>query len=437
MAVVGRRLAKPALPDGPLKDLNDALHDLLRRAGRPSLRVLGADIREDKLLKIPPSHTRIYDVFIRARVPDCDLMSCLVQVMARRAHRLDPGLIPDTEGERFYQLWLAADEADRQETYAILEIPPRANLDTISPVTEMRKAPVTETILPTATHGTDQPDDGRLTGSAYLRLGSEADREQCRDRQHIMRSPLLPDPDQSRAVFIGMAKYTVLTDLPAVEASMQDLREVLTHPITGSFSHSTSSLVLDPSTAAEALNPLEEAAAEARDTLFLHISCHGLVSSYSGGLSLAIVDSRPFSSFTTIPYDWVRELVTNCPARRRVIMLDCCYSGRALGAMGAGDLVAAAEIEGTYLISATAGNNVALSPGGERYTSFTGELIDLLRGGISDGPEVLDLDLIYRNLSARLRAKGRPQPQRSTRSNIDQLGLISNSAIIAPLTADQ
>ena len=43
------RLAKPALRDGLLKDLNDALHELLRRAGGPSLRALETDIRQGRL----------------------------------------------------------------------------------------------------------------------------------------------------------------------------------------------------------------------------------------------------------------------------------------------------------------------------------------------------------------------------------------------------
>jgi uncharacterized protein YegL len=117
----GGRLARPTLPDGPLKDLNDALRELLRRAGSPSLRVLEADIRRGRLLSVPPSHSRIYDVFVRDRLPDCDLLSCLVQVIAERVQRLDPRLSPMAEGERFYRLWLAADEADRRRTESVVD----------------------------------------------------------------------------------------------------------------------------------------------------------------------------------------------------------------------------------------------------------------------------------------------------------------------------
>ncbi|MGJ6969207.1 caspase family protein [Streptosporangium sp. G11] len=382
MAVKGRRLAKPALPEGPLKNLNDALHDLLRRAGRPSLRVLGTDVREGRLLPIPPSHTRIHDVFIRARLPDCDLMSCLVQVMAQRAYRLDPGLVPSAEGERFYRLWLAADEADRKETYTALKVPVRVDSDTAHATTGVDEALLAKTAVLAGTRDTGRPPRATSPKDSRTVHG------QHRPGQHGRHSPLLPDPAQSRAVFIGTAKYTELSDLPGIEAGMHDLCEVLTHSLTGSFDRSTTSLMLNPSNATEALTPLEEAVTEARDTLFLHISCHGLISPYSGDLSLAMVGSRPDSSFTALPYDWIRELVASCPARRRVIMLDCCYSGRVLGAMGSDDfVVGTTQIEGTYLISATGSTRVAVAPPGEQYTSFTGELIRLLRDGIPDGPD--------------------------------------------------
>ena len=119
MATGGGRLAKPVLPDGPLKDLNDALHELLRRAGRPSVRDLERDMR--KLL--PASHTRIYDVFSRDRLPDLELLSSLVQVIAGRAGRLDSCVSPDEEGERFYQLWMAADEHDHHEKNYVVPSP--------------------------------------------------------------------------------------------------------------------------------------------------------------------------------------------------------------------------------------------------------------------------------------------------------------------------
>ena len=53
---------------------------------------------------------------------------------------------------------------------------------------------------------------------------------------------------------------------------------------------------------------------------------------------------------------------------------------------------------GTYLLTATAANAVALAPPGERYTAFTGALLGLLNTGIPDGPELLTFAQIYPRL---------------------------------------
>ena len=112
------QLRKPNLPDGPLKDLNDALHEMQRRAGRPSLRELKQVIKDEKLLSVPPSHASIYDVFSDKRLPRCDLLLAIVQAIADLAPGFNCSLSPAGESERFYQLWLAAEAYDHRESVA-------------------------------------------------------------------------------------------------------------------------------------------------------------------------------------------------------------------------------------------------------------------------------------------------------------------------------
>ena len=86
-------------------------------------------------------------------------------------------------------------------------------------------------------------------------------------------------------------------------------------------------------------------------------------------------------------------MVADSRATKKVVILDCCFSGRAL-ADQAGDeesFLGQVGIEGTYLLTATAANAVALAPPGERYTAFTGALLGLLNRAIPDGPELLTL----------------------------------------------
>ncbi|MFF8196457.1 hypothetical protein ACF05L_37610 [Streptomyces bobili] len=151
-----------------------------------------------------------------------------------------------------------------------------------------------------------------------------------------------------------------------------------------------------------------------------------LIDSYSGDLTLALPDSRTNAEYTSLQYNWIRRAVLQSRAQRKVVILDCCFSGQAIGTMGGPEPLAFAGIEGTVLLTAAAWDRMALAPAGEPYTAFTGELIDILRHGVPDGPEVLDIDLIFREMRRRATAKARPVPQMQARGSMGLLPLAFN-----------
>jgi hypothetical protein len=62
---------------------------------------------------------------------------------------------------------------------------------------------------------------------------------------------------------------------------------------------------------------------------------------------------------------------------------------------------------------------------------FTGELLALLRGGVSDGPELLTFGEIYRRLLHTATAKGLPLPGQRGTGTVDLLALSRNVAVMA------
>lgn len=92
------QLKRPALADGPLKVLNDALHELHLKAGWPSL--------TEMLRANPggPSRSSLHGAFTGPVLPRRDTVDALVGLLAGRARGVD------TEGEfdRFDALWQAA-----------------------------------------------------------------------------------------------------------------------------------------------------------------------------------------------------------------------------------------------------------------------------------------------------------------------------------------
>ncbi|MEJ8672983.1 caspase family protein [Streptomyces sp. MS1.AVA.1] len=181
----------------------------------------------------------------------------------------------------------------------------------------------------------------------------------------------MPDPSCCRSVLFGVGAYAHLESLPSVPAGLRDLAAALAYP-SGAFAAEHSQVLIDPPGATEVLDLVKEASDEAEDTLLLYFSGHGLIDSNSGELSLALPDSRTDAEYTSLQYNWIRRAVLQSRAQRKVVILDCCFSGQAIGTMGGPEPLPLAGIEGTVLLTSAARDRMALAPAGEPYTAFTG-----------------------------------------------------------------
>ncbi|GAB2935979.1 caspase, EACC1-associated type [Streptomyces mayteni] len=240
-----------------------------------------------------------------------------------------------------------------------------------------------------------------------------------------------PDPQQSACVLVGVRRYTALEPLPAVANNCRALQSALTDPrIWGLSDDDRCRTVLDPRTPDELIDPVIRAAKSARDTLVVYYAGHGVIDPHDLTLHLTLPGSQPEKPHTAVPYEWLRRaIIEHSRARRRIVVLDCCFSGRALGGMSEPpSLRAVASVEDTYLLTSAAENVRALSVPGEKFTAFTGELVDVLTNGVPEGPELLSLDDVYRQVRDSLAAKGRPEPQRQDRNEAGTRPLVRNQA---------
>ncbi|MFG3480122.1 caspase family protein [Streptomyces sp. NPDC047980] len=240
---------------------------------------------------------------------------------------------------------------------------------------------------------------------------------------------VLPDPGASRAVLIGTSRYDHLEQLPAVSNNLTALTGILQGPHTLRLPPGHVTVVENASHNHMPVTAVREAAAEATDTLLVYFAGHGLVDPH-GALNLALPHTQPGRIETGLPYDWIRDvLLIDSAAQRHIVLLDCCYSGLALGRMSAPqDLADQAAVEGTFLLAASAETRTALAPVGDTHTAFTSTLLDTLRHGIPGGPPLLDLDTVYRHLRRTLEARGHPVPQARNRNSGALVALARNHA---------
>jgi hypothetical protein len=241
---------------------------------------------------------------------------------------------------------------------------------------------------------------------------------------------VLPDPRKSRVVLIGASRFADpgLDDLPAVRNNLDGLARCFRDREVWGLPRAHCVVVDDPDSHGDVLDPVHDAAGEAEDTLVVYYAGHGLVHPRTNELLLALVGTLRERTHTAVPYAWIRDSVIEAAAPRRVVILDCCYSGRAIGGMAdpTTAVVDEASAEGTYVLAAAPPNKQALSPPGERYTAFTGALLALFDDGLPGGPQLFQLDDIYRHVRDALRRRSRPEPQRRAGNTAGDLALARN-----------
>jgi putative transcriptional regulator len=243
----------------------------------------------------------------------------------------------------------------------------------------------------------------------------------------------LSDPRHSRVVLVGAGAYTHLQPLPTVANNLSGISDVLTDDRLWGLPAANCHVVVDPTTPQEVDRPLRRAARAAGvgGLLLVYFAGHGVVDARTGELYLAVCQTdREAVYATAVPYEWVRRAVLESPASRRVVILDCCYAGRAISGMS-DDLTAVAdevEIDRTCILVATSPNRIALAPPEEKYTAFTGALIGVLRQGVPDGPDPLDVAAVYDEVLQTHRRLARPLPEMRARNGGERVPLVRNLA---------
>jgi hypothetical protein len=242
----------------------------------------------------------------------------------------------------------------------------------------------------------------------------------------------LPDPQRSYAVLIGTSTYHFpeLADLPAVHRNLGALAGVLTDQALGWLPAERCIVLSDPTDVRVVYRTLRQYAAIAEDTLLVYFAGHGRTGPRNE-LYLGLTDTNPDElRVSALPFDLIREVLSDSPATNRVLILDCCFSGRAIQDMSGPDeaILGQIGIEGTYTLTSAPANVVALAPIGAEYTAFTGELITLLRTGIPNGPELLTFATLYPQLLYTMTILGLPLPRQRGTGTVDQLALTRNPA---------
>lgn len=219
-------------------------------------------------------------------------------------------------------------------------------------------------------------------------------------------------------MLIGTAEFRTLPLIPAAANSLDGMYRTLVDADLGGWNGEQVTKVLNPDNAADLIVRIRRLAESTTGTLLLYYVGHGLITP-RGELALTVVntdDTDP--DVTGVEYSRIRDALVGSPARVKAVILDCCWSGRAIEALAVPELVAdSTDIQGAYTLTASdrAAHVPPLAQQAEAPTSFTGDLLDLVATGLPGGPRWLTLDALYPHLRQRLLGRGLPAPnQRGT-----------------------
>lgn len=191
--------------------------------------------------------------------------------------------------------------------------------------------------------------------------------------------------------------------------------------------------VLDPGTIDEVMDPIIQSAHEATDVLVVYFAGHGLLMGPDSSLHLATTRSDAERPWSALPFAYLARVIKESGAATKILLLDCCYSGRAaMDVMGEEDSSIADElaVDGIYVMTAASKTKRAKAPIGQEYTAFTGLLIQVMQEGIEDADELLSMGDLYGEVLRRTRKTNWPLPQQYNHNNAVMLALVRNASFI-------
>lgn len=246
----------------------------------------------------------------------------------------------------------------------------------------------------------------------------------------------LANPESSAVVLIGTAEYdhADVNNVPSIRANLDDLREVLTDPNVWGVPPHNVTLLRDMGSPADVSRAMRAAAERTReDGMFLVYFCgHGFPHETELVLGLRDVDPA-YPDDNGLRYAQVHRAVRRARTLRRIVILDCCFAGRASREMlDASDavkqVVSRAEIqtEKTGVLVAVGPNELAMAPLDKRNTAFTDALLRVLRDGSPVPEPLLTVRTIADQVTREVVAAGYLRPEFRESNGAGDLPFVRN-----------
>jgi hypothetical protein len=238
--------------------------------------------------------------------------------------------------------------------------------------------------------------------------------------------------DFTKAILVGASEFEDpnLPPLPTVKNNILKLKEVLGNRSIVGIPNNEIYEILDEKHSSEIGKKIKLIARDCFDTFIFYYAGHGKLSDV-GELHLTVrkTDTEALE-LTALPIKFLKKIIQDCPAAKKIVIIDSCFSGNAIDFMGSQDDVRNLTlIEGTYLITSVPPNNLAKATDNSgNFTAFTGSLIACLEKGLNNSDEFITINSLYN--AVRTASSSFNTPHRAINQNIDDFRFAFNKGFI-------
>ncbi|WP_030252612.1 caspase, EACC1-associated type [Streptomyces violens] len=236
---------------------------------------------------------------------------------------------------------------------------------------------------------------------------------------------------RNHALLIGTALYEDETypALPSVRADVHFLSQVLELPAVGRYEKCER---VEDSTKTVVRQEVERFLndREPDELVVVYLSGHGAYDQEDGQLYFVAADTRADRlPQTGVSAAYLTEQLEACAARRKVLVLDCCFSGRAVqGFRSKGPTeeraVPVIEASGVYVLTASQQWEAAYTAAVDQPSQFTKAMVDGLHSGRADTDSdgMVSADDLFRYVSRAMKDAPDGRRQTPTKSSLHVTG---------------
>jgi len=241
-------------------------------------------------------------------------------------------------------------------------------------------------------------------------------------------------PTNSHAVLIGTSTYDPESGYENIEGVKHNLKRVIEilcdSKIIGLPEKNISAFhnIENPAKVYKCISELTESL----DLFILYYAGHGSINNKNNS-DLLLTTSNTLSKnaqINSIEYSKIKELISDIPAKTKIVFIDSCFSGIATDMFMSNGVEEITQITGATVISSTGTFQLAFGKrDGSKYTAFSSLLITTLENGLNNGKPTITLSDLYSNIVTESRKANFPIPKIKTSIDVVTFHISYNTFI--------